>query len=198
VHSSGYAPTSYPGPVWAPPTPVYPYAVWIRRVGAYLIDFAPFYVAMIPFYIGYGMLYARLIRYSATLPTNPDATPPDLTGTPLVVMGVGLVLVLAAVGWQWYNRWLTAGRTGQSMGKRALNTKLVAEINGQPIGAVNAFLRDLLHTLDAIAYVGFLWPLWDTKRQTFADMIMKTVVADLRFQSGPESASHGQTPAGAA
>jgi uncharacterized RDD family membrane protein YckC len=93
-------------------------------------------------------------------------------------MIIGLVLMLIAVGWQWYNRWLVAGRTGQSMGKRVLKTKLVAEVNGQPIGAVNAFLRDLLHILDGAAYIGYLWPLWDTKRQTFADMIMKTVVVD--------------------
>jgi hypothetical protein len=24
--------------------------------------------------------------------------------------------------------------------------------------------------------VGYLWPLWDDKRQTFADQIMKTIV----------------------
>ena len=49
-----------------------------------------------------------------------------------------------------------------------------------PIGPLNAFLRDLLHTLDGFAYVGYLWPLWDAKRQTFADKIMKTVVVDAR------------------
>ena len=74
-------------------------------------------------------------------------------------MSIGFVLMLIAFGWQWYNRWLIAGRTGQSMGKRVLSTKLVAEVNGQPIGAVNAFLRDLLHILDGIAYLGFLRPL---------------------------------------
>jgi hypothetical protein len=31
--------------------------------------------------------------------------------------------------------------------------------------------------LDSLAcYVGWLWPIWDSKRQTFADKIMKTVV----------------------
>ena len=34
------------------------------------------------------------------------------------------------------------------------------------------------HILDALTYVGFLWPLWDAKRQTFADMLMRTVVVD--------------------
>jgi hypothetical protein len=26
--------------------------------------------------------------------------------------------------------------------------------------------------------VGYLWPLWDDKRQTFADQVMKTVVIE--------------------
>lgn len=36
-------------PVWVPPVPVYPYAHWGRRVGAFLIDVAPVYLAMVPF-----------------------------------------------------------------------------------------------------------------------------------------------------
>jgi hypothetical protein len=40
-----------------------------------------------------------------------------------------------------------------------------------------AFVRDLAHILDALpCYIGFLWPIWDSKRQTFADKIMNTVV----------------------
>jgi len=162
-----------------PPVPVYPYARWVRRVGAYLIDFAPAYVAMIPFWIGYVLFYVRVIQLTAGGPTGSSAGLfGELLRPALVWMIIGLVLMLIAFGWHWYNRWLIAGRTGQSMGKRMLSTKLVAEVNGQPIGAVNAFLRDLLHILDGVAYVGYLRPLWDAKRQTFSDMIMKTVVVD--------------------
>jgi uncharacterized RDD family membrane protein YckC len=84
------------------------------------------------------------------------------------------------------------------MGKRVLKTKLVAEVNGQPIGAVNAFLRDLLHILDGAAYIGYLWPLWDAKRQTFADMIMKTVVVDHPPRNGfaPAPTTAGTYPNG--
>ncbi|MDQ1539752.1 MAG: hypothetical protein QOH29_478, partial [Actinomycetota bacterium] len=28
-------------------------------------------------------------------------------------------------------------------------------------------------------YLGYLWPLWDSKRQTFADKILKTVVVNV-------------------
>jgi hypothetical protein len=40
-----------------------------------------------------------------------------------------------------------------------------------------AFVRDLAHIVDSLAcYLGWLWPLWDAKRQTFADKLVKTVV----------------------
>lgn len=48
------------------------------------------------------------------------------------------------------------------------------------IGPLNAFLRDLLQILDGAVYIGYLWPLWHPRRQTFADQIAKTVAIDLR------------------
>ncbi len=187
-------------PVWVPPVPRYRYARWLRRAGGYLIDFTPAYLAQIPFWIGYVMFSVRLIQLSrAPSTTSSEDLFADLTGSALRWMILGVVLMLAAIGWQWYNRWLIGGRTGQSMGRRVMKTKLVAEVNGQPIGAVNAFLRDLLHVLDGAAYIGFLWPLWDEKRQTFADMIMKTVVIDLRGQPDPNAvAAQGDRPGGPA
>lgn len=202
-HVLGYGqppPGAAPQPVWQPPVPRYPYARWHRRVGGYLIDFAPAYLAQIPFWIGYAMLSARLIQLARSPSTTAsDDVFADFTGSALIWMIIGFVLMLAAIGWQWYNRWLIGGRTGQSMGRRVLKTKLVAEVNGQPIGAVNAFLRDLLHVLDGVAYLGFLWPLWDQKRQTFSDMIMKTVVIDLRSHPHPiMETGQGQHPYGSA
>jgi len=83
------------------------------------------------------------------------------------------LIILAVVV---YNRFYLGGR-GQSFGKKTLGLTLVREASGQPIGMAKAFLRDLAHIVDAlICYVGFLFPLWDKKRQTIADKIMTTVV----------------------
>jgi uncharacterized RDD family membrane protein YckC len=71
---------------------------------------------------------------------------------------------------------MIAGKTGQSLGKRTTKIKLIGEEIHAPIGAKNAFIRDLVHILDALTVVGYLWPLWDETRQTFADKIMKTIV----------------------
>jgi hypothetical protein len=72
---------------------------------------------------------------------------------------------------------ILAGRTGQSWGKQVLNLRLVRMADGQPMGGGMAFVRDLAHILDALpCYIGYLFPLWDARRQTFADKIMSTVV----------------------
>jgi uncharacterized RDD family membrane protein YckC len=87
------------------------------------------------------------------------------------------VISLAGLGWTIYNRWYQAGTTGQSLGKKVLNLRLVSEQTGEPIGPLMAFVRDICHIVDAIiCYIGFLFPLWDSKRQTLADKIVKTVV----------------------
>ena len=87
------------------------------------------------------------------------------------------VISLLGLGWTIYNRWYKAGTTGQSLGKQILNLRLVSEQTGEPIGPLMAFVRDICHIIDAvICYIGFLFPLWDSKRQTLADKIVKTVV----------------------
>ncbi len=88
-----------------------------------------------------------------------------------------VVLYLASLAVSIYNRWILAGKTGQSWGKQVLGIRLVKEDTGEPIGGLMAFVRDIAHIVDSIiCYIGFLFPLWDSKRQTLADKIMSTVV----------------------
>ena len=122
------------------------YANWLQRVGGYIIDVIP---AIILEFIG--------------IATHNSA-----------IYFLCIIIAIAIVG---YNRWFLAGKTGQSWGKKALGLTLVGETTGQPIGAGMAFVRDICHIVDSIiCYIGWLFPLWDSKRQTLADKIMKTVV----------------------
>jgi uncharacterized RDD family membrane protein YckC len=90
--------------------------------------------------------------------------------------GLYYLMVLGGLAVWGYNRWYLGGQ-GQSLGKRALSLTLVGESTGQPIGTLKAFLRDLAHIIDGIiCLIGYLFPLWDKKRQTLADKIMTTVV----------------------
>jgi uncharacterized RDD family membrane protein YckC len=92
---------------------------------------------------------------------------------------VGYIVDLLALVWGLYNAY-QAGVTGQSFGKRTAGTRLQREVDGQPIGGGLGIGRYFLHIIDGVpCYLGFLWPLWDAKRQTFADKILKTVVVDV-------------------
>ncbi|RKR89510.1 putative RDD family membrane protein YckC [Micromonospora pisi] len=135
------------------------FANWITRVGAYLVDS----LIAAPFAILAAVLGGPGTDAETGLPTGPGP-----------LYWVFIVLAIALSG---YNRWFQAGKTGQSWGKKALGIRLVDEVSGQPIGAGKAFLRDLAHFIDSIiCFIGFLFPLWDSKRQTLADKIVKTVV----------------------
>ncbi|MDA8323688.1 MAG: RDD family protein [Actinomycetota bacterium] len=84
--------------------------------------------------------------------------------------------LLGAIVISAWNRWMLGGR-GQSVGKRLLRIRLVGATTGLPVGEARACARDLCHLVDlAVAYVGFFFPLWDDRRQTLADKIMRTVV----------------------
>ena len=175
-------PYSQPGPYGQQPgygRPAYGapgtgYAHWGKRVGACLVDGLLGSLAAIPTWIGYGILAAH-----TTTTTNSDGTVSSSTDAPPVALALIVIGFALSLGFFIWNTCLRQGRTGYSIGKRALGIKLIGESTGQPIGAGMSFVRYLAHVLDAIpCYLGYLWPLWDGKRQTFADKICKTVVID--------------------
>lgn len=152
-----------------------PMAGWGRRLAARLVDELIYLLAYTPYFIGWVVLLDALPDGTSFVPSTGYGSV-DL-GTLLlavVLMLLGSVLGLVAFIW---NRVIQQGRTGQSVGKSALNIYLVSARTGTPIGAGTSFLREVLHIVDSILYVGYLWPLWDRQRQTFADKILGTVVA---------------------
>jgi uncharacterized RDD family membrane protein YckC len=104
---------------------------------------------------------------------------------PFVIAVIGLVtgkaaiiilFYLAAIAFSIWN-YLRQGKTGQTIGKGVMGTYLVREADGQYIGGGLSIVRAIAHIVDGIpCYVGYLWPLWDAKKQTFADKLMGTVV----------------------
>jgi len=129
------------------------YTSWIRRVGAAVIDVIP---VLVLGDIGSGVFHS--------------------SSTSGVGIGIGLVFGLAALGYAFLNWGYRQGITGSSVGKSLLRFKVVSEQTGQPLGVGPSVVRQITHTVDSMTCnIGFLFPLWDSKRQTLADKIMFTV-----------------------
>lgn len=139
-----------PGPVGGAPL-----ASWGQRVGAYLLN-GLFVLAF----------FVVVVIASAILGAIAD---------PLGAL-VGIVGNLVGIALGLYFYWLD-GAAGASPGKRVLGLRTVKTETGQPIGGGMGIVRAIAHIVDQLpCYLGFLWPLWDDKRQTFADKLVGTVV----------------------
>ncbi|MCE7078675.1 RDD family protein [Streptomyces sp. ST2-7A] len=86
---------------------------------------------------------------------------------------LGFLLVFAG----WFFLAYLVGTTGQTPGRKMVNIQVVKESTGQPMGVGMAIVRILLDIVNALpCYVGYLWPLWDAKKQTLADKIVGSIV----------------------
>ncbi|MFG2527214.1 RDD family protein [Streptomyces sp. NPDC048516] len=154
------------------------YATWGARLCAMLID--GLVVGLVP-----GILYAIGIGMTVSSASSASSCAYDdyacrdaavSSSTPAIaVILIGIAALAAMAGGIFML--IQEGNKGQTLGKKAMNIRLVREDTGQPLGFGMAFVRRLAHFLDSIAcYVGWLWPLWDDKAQTFADKAVGSVV----------------------
>jgi uncharacterized RDD family membrane protein YckC len=90
--------------------------------------------------------------------------------------GGGFALfLLFAIAWLAYNLLYLQGTTGQSFGKKVVGIAVYQAGTSRPLGPGLTLARQLVHFVDAVpCYLGFLWPLWDNEKRTFADMIMSS------------------------
>ena len=70
------------------------------------------------------------------------------------------------------------GKTGQTWGCRIVGIKVIGETTGEPIGFGRALGRQLFASLISgqIFYLGYLWMLWDDKKQTWQDKVVSSIV----------------------
>ena len=115
-----------------------------------------------------------------------------------VLLGVAVIVVTALLGYaardSWtlwvyatvatlaaaailVNRWLLPSITGWSLGRSLFSIRVVRVPAGAPAGMGRLILRDVAHLVDTIAvFLGWLWPLWDPRHRTFADLLLHTEV----------------------
>jgi uncharacterized RDD family membrane protein YckC len=149
-------------------------AGWGRRVLAYLFDAFLSFVVGSPFVVGYVQLVRSLETTTNAYGEPVLASGTDVPSSAVTLMAVGALLYVAFYLYNWCFR---QGRTGYTFGKTVVGIKLVGERTKEPIGGVLSFVRQLAHIVDGlVCNLGYLWPIWDVKKQTFADKIMGTLV----------------------
>jgi len=147
------------------------------RLGAVIIDglLAGLLPAII-YYVGVGTGTARNCSTSTTSFGGVSTTcnQPDV-GYILPFIGAAFVLGLALA---FFVVIRPIGTTGQSIGCRATGIRVVDATTGTPIGIGRAFGRHLAATFVSgwFCYIGYLWMLWDDRKQTLHDKIVSAVV----------------------
>ena len=151
------------------------YTPWFTRVLAYVIDSIPVYLLTA---IGGVVLY--VFQPIETICVADAFCATGRNGPSTTAWIIFSLCVLAAGVFSLWNFVVRQGITGSSIGKQVMRFKVVGEQAQQPIGVGKSLLRQIAHAVDAlICYIGFLFPLWDAKRQTIADKLLKTVCVPL-------------------
>lgn len=174
--AGGYPPPSgYPSALGGQPgaLPTEAYTPWLSRVLAFLVDYVPYAVIL---GIGFGIEAAT--QETACVTDTSEYNIGTVCASGNSTLGVAAVVIssLVALVFVFWNLGYKQGTTGSSIGKSVMKFKVVGEATGQPLGFGMSIVRQFAHAIDAvICYVGFLFPLWDAKRQTIADKLVKSV-----------------------
>ena len=174
-----------PPPYASPPTPPYGYEAWTgkrndragfwRRLLGTLLDAVLYGLALTAALIPAAVLLGLAVQDCVS--ENDEIVCPDgaLQVGPLVagtVLG-GVALVSMAIV---YIRSL--GRRGTTWGRTIVGVRVVDANTGEPIGIGRALGRTLFANIISanVLYLGYLWMLWDKKRQTWHDKVTNSTV----------------------
>ncbi|MGP0031372.1 MAG: RDD family protein [Acidimicrobiales bacterium] len=159
---------AYPPPSFAGPPPVV-YASWGLRVGGYLIDFV--ILALVE---GVLDLLLRGTKSGAIHFTTTNHGVVHHHHYSIVALSLGVVISIV------YATVLIGRPAGQTVGMMAVGVRCVRDESLELVGYGKAFVRSLVEEvfrLTVIVWiVDMLFPLWDAKRQTLHDKIVRTVV----------------------
>lgn len=190
---SGFPPPPPPGAYGGPPPPGYSstygttapaqmrYAGVLPRLGAIVLDGIIAGLLILPAIVVLAAGPTRITTCSVDEEGNVTIgeeinslceVPTGGTIAAAVALGVaGLAGILC-----YYT--IPVGRTGQTLGKRAVGVRVVDAVSGQPIGNGRALGRYLFSAIISgnVCFLGYLWALWDGRKQTWHDKVVSSVV----------------------
>lgn len=163
-----------PSSRWA--LPKESYTPWFTRVLAFLIDWVPVWLIFLVPMIGL-LITDGADCFDAVYGSSSDHCATSSSGLWLAVQLIGFLPAMAYFFW---NVCYRQGKTGQSIGKSMMKFQVISEKTWQPIGFWLSLVRQIAHYVDQlICYIGYLFPLWDDKRQTIADKLVSSVCVPL-------------------
>ncbi|WP_067531031.1 RDD family protein [Nocardia crassostreae] len=171
----GYPPQQpgYGAPQQQYGAPQAPYASWGQRAGSFLIDYL---IVGLPAGILYGLAASvgtEPLECDFSSSYSAGCTGGGYSAVGWILLLLGWAIALGGTVFLGY----TEGTTGQTPGKKVVGLRTIREADGQLLGAGAGVGRKFAHIVDGLpCYIGYLWPLWDAKKQTFADKIVKSIV----------------------
>lgn len=160
---------------WQATVPAYPYASFGKRLLAEVIDIAVVTAnLLVPVALG-------VLAIVGSVGTDANGDVNRVTNGGLLALGIAAI-VLGVIGVLLYEPLLTArtgAGNGQTVGKRVAGVRIV-NLQGGPISTGQAWGRALFKACfsDKLFYLGYLWMLWDARKQTWHDKVASTYVID--------------------
>jgi uncharacterized RDD family membrane protein YckC len=88
-----------------------------------------------------------------------------------------VVYLIAIVATFLYWAYFEGSPSGQTLGKRAMNIRVIDFNTGGPLGFGRGLIRAVARIPSQfLCYLGYLWMLWDREKQTWHDKLASTVV----------------------
>lgn len=150
------------------------------RLGAVLIDGLATGVLPAVIYFA-GVIAAPEVQVACTSQSDFGVTNADgmcVGPDPVVVLSAMLVAFVVQLLLAFFVVIRPIGRSGQSIGLKAMGLMVVDAASGQPIGVARSLGRHLFASFlsGCVCYLGYFWMLFNDKKQTWHDMVTSSVV----------------------
>ena len=150
------------------------------RLGAWLLDGLLYGLLSLVFVIPGIVVIVSAFSNCEWIETSEDSweafcPPGEPNGGPIAG---GIILILIGILLTVFLYVRAMGKTGQTWGAKIVGVRVIDERTGAPIGFWRALGRSLFANFISanVFYLGYLWMLWDDKKQTWQDKVVNSVV----------------------
>ncbi len=154
------------------------YASFGSRLGAVIIDGLMIFLISLPFDLAGWFAIRKAFENCYSIKKSDGMTeitcPDGALQAGWLGAAIALFVIGVIVGVVVYCKKVAGG---QSWGHKAVGIRIVDVRTGGPISAGRVFGRQVCRIFSGVfCYLGYLWMLWDSQRQTWHDKMVNTIV----------------------